>query len=87
MLKVYSNSKGEPDISIVNAENWIPVKNPDYDESLKYISRDKRKEWCKVGIVGQVIVRQDGSLESGSYVNCINGIATKSTEKTSYRVV
>ena len=65
----------------------LPIKNPNYDESLVYISRDKRKEWCKVGIVGQVIVRQDGTLKSGSYVNCVNGIATKSTEKTSYRVV
>ena len=70
----------------VNGE-MLPIKNPNYDESLVYISRDKRKEWCKVGIVGQVIVRQDGTLKSGSYVNCVNGIATKSTEKTSYRVV
>ena len=70
----------------VNGE-MLPIKNPNYDESLVYISRDKRKEWCKVGIVGQVIVRQDGTLESGSYVNCVNGIATKSTEKTNYRVV
>ena len=29
VIKVYSNTKGEPDISIVNAENWIPVKNPE----------------------------------------------------------
>lgn len=29
VLKVYSNTKGDPDISIVNAENWIPVKNPE----------------------------------------------------------
>jgi outer membrane murein-binding lipoprotein Lpp len=70
----------------VNGE-MLPIKNPNYDESLVYISRDKRKEWCKVGIIGQVIVRQDGTLESGSYVNCVNGIATKSIEKTSYRVV
>ena len=70
----------------VNGE-MLPIKNPNYDESLVYISRDKRKEWCKVGIVGQVIVRQDGTLKSGSYANCANGIATKSTEKTNYRVV
>jgi hypothetical protein len=70
----------------VNGE-MLPIKNPNYDESLVYISRDKRREWCKVGIIGQVIVRQDGTLESGSYVNCVNGIATKSIEKTSYRVV
>lgn len=28
VLKVYTNSAGEPDISIVNAENWRPVYNP-----------------------------------------------------------
>ena len=65
----------------------IQVKNPNYDESLVYISRDKRKEWCKVGIIGQVIVRQDGTLVSGGFAGCKDGIATKSTEKTSYRVV
>lgn len=70
----------------VNGE-MLPIKNPNYDESLEYISRDKRKEWCKVGIVGQVIVRQDGTLVSGGFAGCKDGIATKSTEKTSYRVV
>ena len=29
VLKVYSSSKGEPDISVVNAENWIPIKDPE----------------------------------------------------------
>lgn len=28
VIKVYSDTKGRPDISIVNAENWIPIKNP-----------------------------------------------------------
>lgn len=34
VVKVYSNSKKEPDISVMNAENWIPVRNP---ENLKEI--------------------------------------------------
>ena len=29
VLKVYTNSDGEPDIAVVNAENWIPVYYPD----------------------------------------------------------
>lgn len=28
VIKVYSNTKGEADISVFNAENWIPIKNP-----------------------------------------------------------
>lgn len=29
VLKVYTNSEGEPDIAVVNAENWRPVYYPD----------------------------------------------------------
>lgn len=29
VLKVYTNAEGEPDIAVVNAENWIPVYYPD----------------------------------------------------------
>lgn len=29
VIKVYTNSAGQADISIVNAENWIPVHNPE----------------------------------------------------------
>ena len=68
----------------VNGE-MIPIKNPNYDESLVYISRDKRKEWCKVGIIGQIIVRQDGTLVSGGFAGCKDGIATKSDK--GYRVI
>lgn len=34
VIKVYTNSNGEPDISIVNAENWIPIYNPDNLDEL-----------------------------------------------------
>ena len=41
VVKVYSNTKGEPDISIVNPENWIPVKNPDnLSEILAHVVAD-----------------------------------------------
>ena len=31
----------------------------EYDESQEYIPRDKRKEWCPVGLLGKVRVRDD----------------------------
>ena len=41
VIKVYSNTKGEPDISIVNAENWIPIKNPEnLNEIQAYVVAD-----------------------------------------------
>lgn len=30
--------------------------NPDFDRTKEYITRDKRKEWCVVGLIGQVSV-------------------------------
>lgn len=65
----------------------VPKINPNYDDSLEYIPRDRRKEWGNVGILGQILVRQDGTLETGDYAGCINGIATKSTDDKGYRVL
>ena len=64
-----------------------PKLNPNYDDSLEYIPRDRRKEWGNVGILGQILVRQDGTLKAGDYAGCLNGIATKSTDNKGYRVL
>ena len=57
-------------------ENGNPMVNPEYDESKEYLPRSKRPEWSIIGILGQVITRQDGTLISGGFASCINGIAT-----------
>ena len=59
----------------------------DYDPSKTYIPRSARPEWAPVGLLGKVLVRQDGTLAVGDYVKAINGIATKSGEKTNIRVL
>lgn len=60
-------------------EDGNPVINPDYNPDLEYIPREQRKEWDVVGLVGQVVTRQDGTLEVGGYAGCNNGIATNAT--------
>lgn len=52
----------------------------------KYIPREKRAEWVPVGLVGQILLRDDGSCEVNSYC-CPNdeGIATQSEE--GFRVI
>jgi hypothetical protein len=63
----------------------VPKINPEYDPTLEYIPREKRPEWSIVGLVGQVLTRQDGSLKVGGFAGCKDGIATAST--TGYRVL
>jgi hypothetical protein len=64
------------------------ILNPDYNENQEYISRSERKEWATVGMLGKLVVIDDGTCEVNGY--CApgqNGIATKSEEKTKYRVM
>lgn len=64
------------------------VLNPSYDPTQTYIPRSKRKEWDIVGLVGKLIIVDDGTCEVNRY--CYpsqNGIATNSINKTNYRVM
>lgn len=59
--------------------------NPDYDPSLKYIPRQERPEWSGVGLMGKLIVCDDGTAVAGNFCDCgKNGIATKGN---TYRVL
>ena len=60
--------------------------NPDYDPAQEYIPRSQRREWAKVGMLGQLIVIDDGTCTVGS--RCTvgdNGKAVASEE--GYRVM
>ena len=64
------------------------IVNPDYNSEQEYKGRNERKEWAAVGFMGKLIVVDDGSCEINSYCKvAVNGTATKSTEKTAYRVL
>ena len=67
-------------------EDRAYVINPDYDETQEYIFRKDRAEWSTVGLLGQLVVYDDGTCEVNSYCKCSsNGIATKSDN--GYRVI
>lgn len=56
-----------------------PVINPGWDSQREYIPRKKRPEWVPVGLLGKILVRDDGTCETHGY--CWpndDGIATKS---------
>ncbi len=63
-----------------------PVLNPEWDSSREYIPRSQRPEWVAVGLIGQLLVRDDGTCKAGSYCKPNNeGIATASDH--GYRVL
>lgn len=69
-----------------SSESLKPVINPDYDDAKEYIPRSQRLEWIPVGLIGQLLVRDDGSCNINGY--CMpneNGIATNSN--SGYRVL
>ena len=64
------------------------VLNPDYDPDVEYTSREERPEWAAIGIVGKLVVVDDGTCQVNGY--CYpnaDGIATASQERTNYRVM
>jgi hypothetical protein len=60
--------------------------NPDWDPTRGYVSRLKRPEWVPIGLLGQILVRDDGTCKAGGYCKQNNkGIATAS--ENGYRVM
>ena len=65
-----------------------PKINPEYDPSQEYIPRSKRPEWAVVGLLGQILTRDDGTCVPGGYAKSNDeGIATHSDEPTNLRVM
>ncbi len=59
------------------------VINPDFDESkdADYVPRNKRPEWQPVGLMGQLIVRDDGTCKADGCCKVADGgIATASED-------
>lgn len=72
-------------ISPAGTEKRIKL-NPNYDPDLEYVPRSERKEWDTVGMLGQLIVKDDGTCIPNSYCKCgKGGLATHSNE--GYRVI
>lgn len=67
-------------------KRWIP--NPAYDPEEQYTSREERPEWDAVGIVGKLVVVDDGTCQVNGYCYPdVDGIATATDSKTAYRII
>lgn len=69
--------------NIIVEEHWEyqPMINPDWNSSKTYIPRKERSEWAPVGVLGKLIVYDDGTLKPGDICRPgSGGIAVKSIE-------
>jgi len=56
-----------------------PVLNPDYDPTRLYTPRNERKEWAAIGMMGKLIVRDDGTCKPNGFCTvATGGMATTS---------
>ncbi|WP_078430407.1 peptidase G2 autoproteolytic cleavage domain-containing protein [Alkalihalobacterium alkalinitrilicum] len=56
-----------------------PILNPEWNPKEEYIPRMKRPEWVPVGLLGKLLIRDDGTCQPKGY--CVpkdGGIATAS---------
>ena len=52
--------------------------NPEYNPKEKYVPRTERPEWDYVGMMGKLLVKQDGTLVAGGFCKSgDDGVATK----------
>lgn len=62
------------------------IVNPEYNPNEPYVMRENRKEWGIVGLLGQIVMIDDGTCKVGGYVKpSINGVGTASD--SGYRVM
>ena len=62
--------------------------NPNYDPTQEYIPRSERPEWDAVGMMGKLVVIDDGTCKGNGWCTVGNGgIATSSEKQTKFRVM
>ena len=67
---------------------WVQKLNPDYDPAQTYIPRTERPEWAAVGLLGKLVVLDDGTCRPNGWAAVgEGGIATASKERTKFRVM
>lgn len=63
-----------------------PVLNPEWNPDAVYIPRRQRPEWIAVGLLGQILVRDDGTCMAGGYCRP-NGSGIATMSESGYRVL
>lgn len=75
----YDPESKEPQMKIVKRQAYVRKQNPEWNGEQEYSLRTSRDEWACVGLMGQLLVRQDGTLKAGGFCKVSDsGVATNS---------
>ena len=69
----------------IRDENGKRQLSDDYDPEREYIPRSKRPEWAAVGMIGRLIIRDNGKCQPGGYVTARQGIGYPTLSETRAR--
>jgi len=62
------------------------VINPEWDPEEVYVPRSRRPEWITIGLLGKLLLRDDGTCKAGGYCQPGTGGAARAAD-TGYRVL
>lgn len=68
-------------------ENGDRQLSDDYDPEREYIPRSQRREWAPVGMVGRLIICDNGKCQPGGYVSARQGIGVPTFTETRARCI
>lgn len=80
IVQTIINDEGDEE-EVVTREQQ-PILSAEFDPTIEYTPRGARKEWAPIGLMGQLVMKDDGTCIPGRYcINGDNGIATFSTKR------
>ena len=81
--------KDENGVIIMEARDEVqPIISKNYNNQKAYYSREERTEWEPIGLLGKLIIIDDGTCEVNGYCKVADGgIGTKDDSETCYRVL
>lgn len=86
MVTIPAELDDEGNAMIPERNEIRPVLNPEYNSESEYTPREQRPEWSPIGMMGKLLVRDDGTSKVNGYCKPNDqGIATSST--VGYRVM
>ena len=72
-VKKYDHVNEFSFIATEKEEELVPITTEKFDNNAQFVKRSGREEWVKVNLLGKVIVKDDGTLQSGDWCTPYTG--------------
>ena len=85
----YWHGKYKTDVfgAVLLDKDGKPIISDGFDPSRIYIPRSKRPEWSPIGLVGKLVITDNGKCKVGEYVSAMEGRGVPCNKRTNARVI